>query len=139
PGTIADLDALAALDDRTLLVELERPVPYLADLLGYGVFSPVWRPAVEGWPAGTEDAWPHGEPPPMADRRWVRLDPATGRYRQDHGWARPGRRHRPGAAPGAGEGGFFPLSGIDATIASWKGRIDRSRSRRWQLPTAAVR
>ncbi len=87
----AETVGLAALDDRTLLVELERPVPYLADLLTYGVFSPVWRPAVEGWPAGTEDAWPHGTPPPMGERRWVRLDPATGRYRQDHGWARPGR------------------------------------------------
>jgi len=90
-AAFAERVGLRAADDRTLVIDLEQPVPYLADLLTYGVFSPVWRPAVEGWPAEATDAWPHGEPPAFAERRWVRLDPATGRYRQDHGWARPGR------------------------------------------------
>jgi oligopeptide transport system substrate-binding protein len=111
---------LTALDERTLLIELEQPVPYLADLLTYGVFSPVWRPAVEGWPPATNEAWPHGDPPPFADRRWVRLDPATGRYRQDHGWARPGRH--------VGNGPY--------TLAGWRYKRDLRLERRpdWTRP-----
>jgi oligopeptide transport system substrate-binding protein len=82
---------LRVLGDHALEIVLEQPVPYLPDLLAYGAFSPVWRPAVEGWPDADAAAWPHGTPPPMDRRRWVRLDPETGRYRQDHRWARPGR------------------------------------------------
>lgn len=116
---------LSARDDRTLLIELEQPVPYLADLLSYGVFSPVWRPAVEGWPvlddaANATTAWPHGDPPPFSERRWVKLDPATGRYRQDHGWARPGRH--------VGNGPY--------SLASWRYKRDLRLERRpgWNRP-----
>ncbi len=82
---------IRVVTDHEIEIDLEQPVPYLADLVAYGAFSPVWRPAVEGWPADATGAWPHGSPPPMDRRRWVRLDPETGRYRQDHRWARPGR------------------------------------------------
>ena len=87
----AEQVGLRVVGEHELEVALERPVPYFADLVAYGAFSPVWRPAVEGWPAAAAGAWPHGSPPPMAERRWVRLDAESGRYRQDHRWARPGR------------------------------------------------
>lgn len=79
------------IDDHTLEVRLADAIPYFADLLAYEVFSPVWRPAVEGWPAATHESWPNGTPPPMVERAFVSVDPATGRLEQDHRWARPGR------------------------------------------------
>lgn len=48
-GTITDLDQLGAkaLDDKTLEVELEGPVPYLLGMLTHNVASPVHRATVE--------------------------------------------------------------------------------------------
>lgn len=71
--TLADFRVsvgLVALDDRTLVVNLARPVPHFLDLAAFGVFCPVHPPTVEAF---------------------VDLDPATGRLRQRPGWTRPGR------------------------------------------------
>lgn len=86
---------VTALDDRTLQIRLARPCAYLLDLLAFAVCSPVHRPTVEGWPdAGrTIDAsrgWVAATPPPWPERRFLKLDPATGRLEQKHDWARPG-------------------------------------------------
>lgn len=59
---------LAAKDDRTLIVTLEVPTPYMLDLLAFGPFMPVHPPTVEAH---------------------VSLDPATGSLRQRHGWTKP--------------------------------------------------
>jgi oligopeptide transport system substrate-binding protein len=88
--------ACRALNDRTLQVTLVRPTPYFLDLLAFGAFHPVYRPAVEGWRVDDataaimrEQGWTAVAPPPFADRAFAALDPATGRFRQDHGWTRP--------------------------------------------------
>ncbi len=45
-GPIEDV-GVQALDDRTLAVTLERPIPWFLDLLAFGPFTPVPRAAVE--------------------------------------------------------------------------------------------
>ena len=85
--TIARFDdtvGIDVIDEHTIEITLTRPVPYFLDLLCFPVFFPVHQPSVEGWPGGAAD------PPPFAERRFLDLDIATGRVRQDHGWARPG-------------------------------------------------
>lgn len=61
--------ALTAPDERTLVVELERPIPYFLDLCAFAVFSPVYGPLVE---------------------QFERPDPATGRLIRRPGWTKPG-------------------------------------------------
>ena len=82
-----------AVDDYTLEVTLVRPTAYFLDLLCFGVFFPVHRPTIEGWP---ED-WASAQPPPFTDRRWLDLNPRTGRLEQAHSWARP--EHHVGNGP----------------------------------------
>ncbi|MBC04222.1 MAG: hypothetical protein CMJ34_13120 [Phycisphaerae bacterium] len=57
-------------DDRTIVIELERPLAYLLDYVAFMTWSPVHRPTLEA--ATTVDA-------------------ATGRLREDPAWAKPGR------------------------------------------------
>ncbi|WP_050724886.1 peptide ABC transporter substrate-binding protein [Vulgatibacter incomptus] len=45
----ADAVGLKALDDRTLEVKLERPIPWFVELLSFGPFTPVPREIVEKW------------------------------------------------------------------------------------------
>ena len=61
---------IATPDPRTLVVTLERPVPYFLDLCAFPPFAPVHPATVE------------------AD---VAIDPASGRLVQRHGWTKPGR------------------------------------------------
>lgn len=65
-----ELVGVRAPDDRTLVLELDRPLPYMLDLLAF----------VPTFPAhpGTVD-------------RWSRLDAKTGRMEQDHSWTKPPR------------------------------------------------
>jgi oligopeptide transport system substrate-binding protein len=60
---------LACPDDRTLLLRLSQPVPYLLNLLAFPVCSPVHRPTID---------------------RFSRLDPTTGRREEDPAWMKPG-------------------------------------------------
>jgi oligopeptide transport system substrate-binding protein len=86
--------AVRAVGDRTLQVTLTRPVPYFLDLLAFGVFHPVYRPAVEGWQpddeSGAAEGWAAVTPPAFADRRFASVDPDSGRFGQKHGWTKPG-------------------------------------------------
>ncbi len=59
-----------AVDDRTLVVELERPLPYALDLLAFVPTFPAHPPTIE---------------------RYSRIDAASGRLEQDHGWTKPPR------------------------------------------------
>jgi oligopeptide transport system substrate-binding protein len=87
-----DTVGLEVRGDRTLVVRLTRPTAYLLDLLCFGVFFPVHRPTVEGWPADhprSPRGWIGVEPPSLASRQWVRLDPSAGKLEQKHEWAKP--------------------------------------------------
>ena len=84
-----DTVGITALNDHTLEIRLAHPVPYLLDLLAFAPLMPVYRPAVEGWPAPPV-AWHDATAPPWSDRRFVTLVPETGRIQPDHRWARPG-------------------------------------------------
>ncbi len=64
-----DLVALSAPDDHTLIVTLERPVPYFLELCAFAVFSPVYEPLVA----------PYERP-----------DPTTARLLRKPGWTKPG-------------------------------------------------
>ena len=61
---------ITAIDDRTLAVDLERPLLYFLDLAAFGTFSPVHRPTLE---AATT------------------LEAGSGRIKEDPGWTKPGR------------------------------------------------
>jgi oligopeptide transport system substrate-binding protein len=70
--TLAEFDqsvGLRALDDRTLEVELESPVPYFLDLCAMPPFYPVYPPIV---------------------RAYESLDPGTGRQDSQRDWTKPG-------------------------------------------------
>jgi len=87
---------LEAIDDRTLRVTLERPVPYFLDLVAFGPFHPVYRPCVEGWELNEADAsrarergWHAIMPPPLERRRFIRVNPVSGILEQSHEWTKP--------------------------------------------------
>ena len=88
--------ALKALDDRTLRVTLVHATTYFLDLVAFGVFHPVHRPTVEGWPVDEATAaklrefgWSNLSPPSFANRRFVKINSDTGRLEQKHGWTKP--------------------------------------------------
>lgn len=64
-----DMVGLEAPDSRTLIVRLERPVPYFLDLCAFAVFYPVYQPLVE---------------------QFERPDPVTARLIRRPGWTKPG-------------------------------------------------
>lgn len=69
--TLAKFDEMVGVkapDDLTLVVELERPVPYFLDMLNLLVFAPVY--------------------PPLVDR-FESLDPETGQRKFEAGWTQP--------------------------------------------------
>lgn len=89
---------LEALDDLTLRVQLVRPTVYFLDLVAFGVFYPVHRPAVEGWALTDaitaqmrQHGWKRVDEPDFAEREFANLNPDTGRFEQKHGWTKPDR------------------------------------------------
>lgn len=57
-------------DDRTIVVELESPIPYFPDYVAFGTYSPVHRPTLENATS---------------------IDPISSRLKDDPSWAKPGR------------------------------------------------
>ncbi|MDP6542136.1 MAG: peptide ABC transporter substrate-binding protein [Phycisphaerales bacterium] len=93
-----ELVGIKVIDDKTIRVELEHPVPYFLDQLALAVCSPVYRPCVEGWIVGAnvwsdikQIGWHAVDAPTMENRKWLSIDASTGRLKQLHTWARPGR------------------------------------------------
>ncbi len=93
----AETVGVRAVDDRTLEVTLDWPAPYALDVLAFGVFLPVHRPTVEGWPLNDEQrarfrerGWRDEDCPPFEQCAFVSLDAATGRLMQKHEWTKPG-------------------------------------------------
>ncbi|MEE8155854.1 MAG: ABC transporter substrate-binding protein, partial [Phycisphaerales bacterium] len=89
---------LEAIDDHTLRVRLVRPTAYFLDLVAFGVFYPVHRPAVEGWELNDaitaqmrQHGWKRVDEPDFADREFATLNADTGRFEQKHGWTKPDR------------------------------------------------
>jgi oligopeptide transport system substrate-binding protein len=70
--TLAEFDrsvGVHAVDDSTLVVELERPVPYFLDITGFPALFPVYPPLVS---------------------QYERPDPVTGRIEARRDWTKPG-------------------------------------------------
>lgn len=65
-----EMVGLSAPDESTLVVTLEKPVPYFLDLCAFATFLPVHPPTVE---------------------RSLEIDPSTGMLRQLFGWTKPPR------------------------------------------------
>lgn len=63
------LVGLRAPDPKTLVVELEAPTPYWADLCAFPTLSPIHQPTL---------------------KRFERLDPVSGRMGYEPGWTKPG-------------------------------------------------
>lgn len=92
-----EMVGIQVVDEYTLHVELEHPVPYFLDQLALAVCSPVYKPAVEGWARdeieyklAVKDGWQNTPPPPMSSRQWIEVDATSGRIKQKYFWARPG-------------------------------------------------
>jgi oligopeptide transport system substrate-binding protein len=71
--TLAAFDemvALRAVDEQTLVIELETPVPYFLDLCSFAVFFPVYPPLVS---------------------QYEQPDPKTGRIISKRDWTKPGK------------------------------------------------
>jgi oligopeptide transport system substrate-binding protein len=66
----AEMVGVTTPDDHTIVIELERPLPYFLDYVAFGTWSPVHRPTID---AATT------------------IDPATGRLRTDPAWTKAGR------------------------------------------------
>lgn len=69
--TLAQFDALVGLkatDDRTLVIQLERPTPYLLELLAYEAFRPICPPAID---------------------RFRSIDPVSGSVTWSSQWTKP--------------------------------------------------
>jgi len=66
--TFDQMVGVRAIDDLTLRVELERPVPYFIDLTSFPVFFPMYEPLVSAY---------------------ERVDPQTGRLRTRADWTKP--------------------------------------------------
>lgn len=64
-----EMVALSTPDPRTLVIELQRPIPYFLDLCAFAVFYPVYGPLVE---------------------QFERPDPVTARLMRRPGWTKPG-------------------------------------------------
>lgn len=64
------LVAVSTPDDRTLIIQLERPTPYFLDVLGYEITFPLYMALVE---------------------QYQQLDARTARMVPQHGWTRPDR------------------------------------------------
>ncbi len=93
---IDDTVGIDVIDARTIEITLDQPTTYFLDLICFGTYRPVHRPTVEGWQVDEQTrstiagaGWHAVDPPAFADRRWVDLDPATGRLDQNHEWAKP--------------------------------------------------
>lgn len=61
--------SIHALDDQTLVVELENPVPYWLDLCAFPTLAPLHEGSLA---------------------KWTRLNPTTGMLQSDAGWTKPG-------------------------------------------------
>jgi oligopeptide transport system substrate-binding protein len=68
-STFDEMVGLKAIDDRTLVVTLERPVPYFMELCAFTVFAPVYEPLVA---------------------QYERPDPITARLVRRPGWTKGG-------------------------------------------------
>lgn len=68
-STFDEMVGLEAIDDRTLIVTLERPVPYFMELCAFTVFAPVYEPLVA---------------------QYERPDPITARLVRRPGWTKGG-------------------------------------------------
>lgn len=64
-----EMVALTAPDPHTLVIQLQRPIPYFLDLCAFAVFYPVYAPLVE---------------------QFERPDPVTARLMRRPGWTKPG-------------------------------------------------
>ncbi len=64
-----EMVGVTAPDPHTLVVRLERPIPYFLDLCAFAVFAPVYGPLVE---------------------QYERPDPVTARLMRRPGWTKPG-------------------------------------------------
>ncbi len=87
---------ITVVSDKTIEIELTRPVPYFLDMLALAVCSPVYKPSVEGWSVEKEkqqqiirDGWHSVTPPSIANRKWIDIDSVSGRIKQQYYWARP--------------------------------------------------
>ncbi len=95
-SSFREMVGIRVVNDYTLEVVLEHPVPYFLDQLALAVCSPVYKPAVEGWNKNEEpyklavkNGWQNTTPPPMFLREWVEVDKKSGRIKQQYFWARP--------------------------------------------------
>ena len=95
-GVFKETVGIQVVDEYTLQLKLEHPVPYFLDQLALAVCSPVYKPAVEGWDledskqeSMVSDGWQNVDAPPMELRRWVEIDSENGRIKQKYFWARP--------------------------------------------------
>ena len=84
------------IDNATLQITLERPVPYFLDQVALAVCSPVYKPAVEGWVIREEkqnelikDGWFHFDSDWITNKKWISVDSTSGRIQQQYFWARP--------------------------------------------------
>ena len=92
-----DLVGIRVIDEFTIEITLNQPVPYFTDQIALAVCSPVYRPAVEGWILSKQEeaaiiaqGWYNVEPPTIENCRWLTLDKNNGRFQYQYYWARPG-------------------------------------------------
>ena len=88
---------IKVVDELTLEITLNQPVPYFADQIALAVCSPVYRPAVEGWILSEQEegaivskGWHTFEIPTIENCRWLTFNKNSGRFQYKYYWARPG-------------------------------------------------